>query len=70
MEVKHYKLEDGSFAREIISKNHSQLSELKKSYERDGYRAWLNLYDGSKNKWMLSIYPYPMTINLGRFYHS
>jgi len=54
MEVLNYVDSEKKQFREIIDSNYKSLSELKEAYEDRGCKAWLNLWDCTKAKGLLS----------------
>lgn len=55
MEMITYHDQVGTQWKEIIGKSFMRLSELKTEYEKKGAKAWMNLYDISDGKWMLTV---------------
>lgn len=41
--------------REIIYKNYHRLDQLRNIYSEMGFRTWLNIWDLSKNTWILTV---------------
>ena len=55
METLYWKDDEGNEWREIIYKGFERLDQLKVAYEDRGWKAWLNLWDCTKGKWILTL---------------
>lgn len=50
-----YKDQGGTWFLEVIYTSYETLDQLKEEHVKKGRRTWLNLWDGLKDEWLLTV---------------